>query len=278
MTTVKINNQELTNDQLMLLRIMLKERFTAMCESALKDAVFFGSYRRELFSVIELCDGFTVEVDNDEVDRDHIVEVNGMVLGLKPARHVKDAIRYAIDKYKNGLSEMPEEELGNMNALGKLINDYYLNFPHYPQLPHLVAVDDPAYEYRDMRQSDFSIIHIEGPASDNNGWRRETMEMVGMTGRMKRKKALPTEAALCIHEFDRALTVRELKRIVANWPVKNRFGEDSEVWISNGDGLSSAVTSIWPLNAESTAEGKMITADLMLQPYELTASREKKSN
>lgn len=47
------------------------------------------------------------------------------------------------------------------------------------------------------------------------------------------------------------LTVRELKRIIADWPEVDHMGEDTEVWMHTGLGLSSPVTDVWPLGSTS---------------------------
>jgi len=49
-------------------------------------------------------------------------------------------------------------------------------------------------------------------------------------------------------DFKNGMTVRELKALVADLPEKDDSGEDYEVWMMTGDGLTSEVTSVSPLN------------------------------
>ena len=52
------------------------------------------------------------------------------------------------------------------------------------------------------------------------------------------------------------LTVYELKKIIKDWPEYNEeTGEECEVWFETGDGLSSPVTEVWPLNKRDTELG-----------------------
>jgi hypothetical protein len=47
--------------------------------------------------------------------------------------------------------------------------------------------------------------------------------------------------------YSNGMTVKELKRLVANLPETNEYG-DYTVWVETELGLSSIVKSIWPLN------------------------------
>lgn len=44
------------------------------------------------------------------------------------------------------------------------------------------------------------------------------------------------------------LKVRELKKILADWPETDEDGELTEVWIETGKNMSSAVVEVLPLN------------------------------
>lgn len=50
-------------------------------------------------------------------------------------------------------------------------------------------------------------------------------------------------------EFDNGMTVRELKALVASLPERDGIGNDYEVWMMTGKGVSSPVSSICRLNA-----------------------------
>ena len=45
-----------------------------------------------------------------------------------------------------------------------------------------------------------------------------------------------------------AVTIRELKEIIADWPEQDGSGEECEVWMTTGNGTSSEVRRAWPLN------------------------------
>lgn len=49
-------------------------------------------------------------------------------------------------------------------------------------------------------------------------------------------------------EFEKGLTIRELKETIKDWPEENKYGEPYEVWIETSCGMSSVVTRIVPLN------------------------------
>ncbi len=61
------------------------------------------------------------------------------------------------------------------------------------------------------------------------------------------------------------LTVKELKKIIADWPEENRDGEPTEVWISTGIFLSSQCTSFDRLNWRTKEDGTE-TGDILLTP------------
>ena len=69
---------------------------------------------------------------------------------------------------------------------------------------------------------------------------------------------------LKLQDFPNGLTVRELKKIVADWPEENVLGDLTTVWVDNSEGLSSEVRSVWPLNVRDKDEA--ISADIMFSP------------
>jgi hypothetical protein len=52
-----------------------------------------------------------------------------------------------------------------------------------------------------------------------------------------------------IQHFEKGMTVRELKAIIADWPEIDVYEEPSEVWISTGIDLTSPVIEISQLNS-----------------------------
>lgn len=44
------------------------------------------------------------------------------------------------------------------------------------------------------------------------------------------------------------LTIRQMKEILSVLPDKNEYGEDYEIWIDSGRGLSNPVIDVWALN------------------------------
>ena len=49
-------------------------------------------------------------------------------------------------------------------------------------------------------------------------------------------------------EYKKGLTVKELKKLIKHWAEKDANGNDNEVWIETGNGLSSVVTEVVRLN------------------------------
>lgn len=60
------------------------------------------------------------------------------------------------------------------------------------------------------------------------------------------------------YSFPNGLTVRDLKKIIADWPEEKSDGELTEVWVEMV-GLSNMVHGIWRLNPDSNG-----AADLSL--------------
>lgn len=48
--------------------------------------------------------------------------------------------------------------------------------------------------------------------------------------------------------FPNGMKIRDLKSLVANCPLHDEQGEDFEVWMMTGDGLSSPVMNMSSLN------------------------------
>jgi hypothetical protein len=49
-------------------------------------------------------------------------------------------------------------------------------------------------------------------------------------------------------KFHSIITIKELKVILSRLPDTDENGEPYEAWMETGEGISSPVTSIWPLN------------------------------
>ena len=62
--------------------------------------------------------------------------------------------------------------------------------------------------------------------------------------------------------FQTGMTVIDLKRLVADWPETNEYGEPSEVWLTNGNGVFNQAKAIIPLGIRY--RGSEVSADLML--------------
>lgn len=50
------------------------------------------------------------------------------------------------------------------------------------------------------------------------------------------------------NEFPNGLTVKELKNLIGSWPETDASGDDAEVWIETGRGLSNQVRLVNRLN------------------------------
>lgn len=64
--------------------------------------------------------------------------------------------------------------------------------------------------------------------------------------------------------FKNALTVRELKEIIKDWPEEDANGNPCEVWIGDKEGTSNQVKEIWPLNMRESEDGSKKWADILL--------------
>jgi len=67
-----------------------------------------------------------------------------------------------------------------------------------------------------------------------------------------------------MREFHNGLTVRELKKLIKDWPEHNLHGEDCKVWIETGRNLSSPVIEVSPLNRRKDNKGNT-SADVILE-------------
>lgn len=63
-------------------------------------------------------------------------------------------------------------------------------------------------------------------------------------------------------EIPNGLTVKQLKGIIKDWPETNDMGEPCEVWMETGRGLSSPVSTVWPLNKRVADQGAHV-ADIL---------------
>lgn len=61
-------------------------------------------------------------------------------------------------------------------------------------------------------------------------------------------------------KYPEGLTVRELKLLVANLPEVDAYGDEYEVWLDHGDGTSSGVKAVWPLNVRNDGCDILFTA------------------
>lgn len=67
-----------------------------------------------------------------------------------------------------------------------------------------------------------------------------------------------------IKHYPNGMKVRELKELIKDWPEKDDFGEDCEVWIGEGH-VSNAVKHAYPLNPKQKDDGG-VSCDLLLEP------------
>ena len=67
-----------------------------------------------------------------------------------------------------------------------------------------------------------------------------------------------------MQRFTEGLTVTELKRLLTSWPERNEDDEPTEVWLSDGNGISNQAREVWPLRLCTASDGSE-RADLMLQ-------------
>lgn len=67
-----------------------------------------------------------------------------------------------------------------------------------------------------------------------------------------------------IAKFEDVLTVRELKKLIMDWPDEDPHGEACQVWVCDRWGLSNPVRVISPLNKRKTEDGTKEWADLLI--------------
>ena len=67
-----------------------------------------------------------------------------------------------------------------------------------------------------------------------------------------------------IEQFTKGLTVRDLKRIIKDWPEEDENGELTEVWVGNLDGFSNVVIELSSLNKRTGDNGEE-WSDLLLE-------------
>jgi len=73
------------------------------------------------------------------------------------------------------------------------------------------------------------------------------------------------------HEHGETITVRDLKDWLDGIPDKDHNGEDHEIWIDTGGGLSNPCVSIWPLNSR-----REFGHDVILAPLDVDKRGDKK--
>ncbi len=81
--------------------------------------------------------------------------------------------------------------------------------------------------------------------------------------KLKAESEASSVERLVMREFSTVLTVRELKELIKDWPEKNKYNEDCEVWVETGKGLSSPVVLISPLNMRKYDE--VLSADIIFK-------------
>ena len=65
--------------------------------------------------------------------------------------------------------------------------------------------------------------------------------------------------------FRNCLTIRQLKEVIKDWPEVNEYtGQECEVWITTGEGLSSPCVELEPLNRR--LDDEKVSADILLTP------------
>ena len=67
-----------------------------------------------------------------------------------------------------------------------------------------------------------------------------------------------------IKRFENGMTVAELKRLIADWPETDEYGDPCEVWLGDGNGLSNQAKEASPLNMRESEGGEKKWADLIL--------------
>lgn len=65
-------------------------------------------------------------------------------------------------------------------------------------------------------------------------------------------------------KFENGMTFTDLKKLIANWPEFDEFGEPCEVWLGFGGGLSSVATGACRLNSRVSEDDSTKWADLLL--------------
>lgn len=195
---IAINGQCLTDPAAAMLRTLVHRSFNIITgeigrfiESGDKLGFLLGA-RRKIFKTMHMLDGEVrfKHFKTPPKEGETTVYVNNVRLPDEAINVIYNVIASAVQSKADGENVEQYGSLADLNALGLMALPEYNPFPRYPELPRLHAVDLPGYEYRDMRQSDLSRIHMDPPPPDD-GWRRETLEMVGPTGRMMRK--LPSQ-------------------------------------------------------------------------------------
>ena len=68
------------------------------------------------------------------------------------------------------------------------------------------------------------------------------------------------EAQIAKHSlyFPKGMTVKELKALIADWPVTNQSGEDTKVLISTEDGIDCTVHSSWCSEVRFNANDELV--------------------
>ena len=61
-----------------------------------------------------------------------------------------------------------------------------------------------------------------------------------------------------ILEFDEGLTVKELKKIIKDWPETREDGTHTEVWLGDASGISKPAVEVSTLNVDENEVSDII--------------------
>ena len=67
-----------------------------------------------------------------------------------------------------------------------------------------------------------------------------------------------------IVRFENGMTVADLKRLIADWPETDEYGEPCEVWLGDGGCLSNQAKELSSLNMRQSEDGTKQWADILL--------------
>lgn len=123
MVTAKINGQELTASQILLLRYMLRDLFIFYTNTILEKNEDVSIMRRTLLSIMELFDGHVLRLSPgaDELNYRCPIMVNGFVITRIQASYVSEAIQHAWERHLAGESLLPKGTEEDLKTLHKVV-------------------------------------------------------------------------------------------------------------------------------------------------------------